>query len=96
MIMRSEVPKVIDAKPFMKLPPKFLIPTPIGDYNPDRAILKQEYGQQTIYMIRETKSTPEDPLLRPTEVAKIKCGKKHFAAIGIDDYSNTSPERWSI
>jgi type III restriction enzyme len=85
-----------DIKLFMKLPPKFLIPTPVGDYNPDWAILKQEDGQQKIYMIRETKSTPIDELLRPTEVAKIDCGKKHFAAIGINDYAKASPEDWRI
>lgn len=85
-----------DIKLFMKLPPKFLIPTPVGDYNPDWAILKQEDGQQKIYMIRETKSTMVDEQLRPTEVAKIKCGKKHFAAIGIEDYAKASPEDWRI
>lgn len=85
-----------DIKLFMKLPAKFLIPTPVGDYNPDWAILKQEDGQQKIYMIRETKSTDIDELLRPTEVAKIKCGKKHFAAIGINDYRKSSPEDWHI
>lgn len=85
-----------DIKLFMKLPPKFLIPTPVGDYNPDWAILKQEDGQQKIYMIRETKSTPIDELLRPTEVAKIKCGKKHFAAIGINDYKRSAPGEWNI
>jgi type III restriction enzyme len=85
-----------DIKLFMKLPPKFLIPTPVGDYNPDWAILKQEDGQQKIYMIRETKSTPVDELLRPTEVAKINCGKKHFAAIGIEDYAKASPEDWKL
>ena len=85
-----------DIKLFMKLPSKFLIPTPVGDYNPDWAILKQEDGQQKIYMIRETKSTPVDELLRQTEVAKINCGKKHFAAIGIEDYAKASPEDWKL
>jgi type III restriction enzyme len=85
-----------DVKLFMKLPPKFLIPTPVGDYNPDWAILKQEDGQQKIYMIRETKSTLIDEKLRPTEVAKIDCGKKHFAAIGIDDYAKAAPVDWKV
>lgn len=85
-----------DIKLFMKLPAKFKVPTPVGDYNPDWAILKQEDGQDKIYMIRETKSTSQDNLLRPSEVAKVKCGKKHFAAIGIDDYAKSSPERWNL
>ncbi len=85
-----------DIKLFMKLPAKFKVPTPVGDYNPDWAILKHEDGEDRIYMIRETKSTSQDSLLRPTEVAKIKCGKKHFAAIGVDDFSNSSPEDWKL
>lgn len=57
---------------------------------------QQEDSQQKIYMIRETKSTQIDEKLRPTEVAKIKCGKKHFAAIGIDDYAKASPGDWRL
>jgi len=85
-----------DIKLFMKLPAKFKVPTPVGDYNPDWAILKQEDGQEKIYMIRETKSTSQDALLRPSEVAKIKCGTKHFAAIGVDDFAKSSPEKWNL
>lgn len=85
-----------DIKLFMKLPLEFLIPTPVGDYNPDWAILKQEDGQQKIYMIRETKSTSIDELLRPIESAKIKCGKKYFEAIGIEDYARSTPGSWNL
>ena len=85
-----------DIKLFMKLPAKFKVPTPVGDYNPDWAILKQEDGQEKIYMIRETKSTSQDHLLRSSERAKIKCGAKHFEAIGIDNYAKSSPERWNL
>lgn len=85
-----------DIKMFMKLPAKFKVPTPVGDYNPDWAILKQEDGQDKIYMIRETKSTSQDGLLRNSEVAKIKCGEKHFAAIGITDYTVSVPGNWKL
>jgi type III restriction enzyme len=85
-----------DVKLFMKLPAKFKIPTPVGDYNPDWAILKHEDGADTIYMIRETKSTLDDSKLRPSEVAKIKSAKKHFAAIGIADYGRSVPGRWNL
>lgn len=85
-----------DIKLFMKLPAKFKVPTPVGDYNPDWAIIKHEDGEDRIYMIRETKSTSQDSLLRPTEVAKMKCGKKHFAAIGVDDFAKSSPENWNL
>ena len=80
----------------MKLPPKFKIPTPVGDYNPDWAIIKQEDGEDRIYMIRETKSTLDDSKLRPTELAKIRSAKKHFAAIGINDYARSTPGAWNL
>ncbi|SNS61131.1 type III restriction enzyme [Micrococcales bacterium KH10] len=85
-----------DIKLFMKLPAKFKIDTPVGPYNPDWAIIKQEDGEDRIYMIRETKSTLDDSKLRPTELAKIKSAKRHFEAIGIDDYARAVPGRWSL
>jgi len=84
-----------DITMFMKLPAKFRVPTPVGDYNPDWAIVKQEDGQERLYLIRETKSTSDWGALRPTEQAKIDSAKKHFAAIGID-YAKSSPENWSL
>lgn len=85
-----------DVKLYLKLPEKFRVPTPVGDYNPDWAIVKQENGQEKIYMIRETKSTQIDEKLRSTEVAKIRCGKRHFEAIGINDFSKSSPDNWRL
>ena len=85
-----------DIKLFMKLPAKFKIDTPVGPYNPDWAIIKQEDGEDRIYMIRETKSTLDDSKLRPTELAKIKSAKRHFEAIGIDDYARAVPGAWKL
>jgi type III restriction enzyme len=85
-----------DIKLFMKLPPKFKIPTPVGDYNPDWAVLKQEDGEERIYMIRETKSTEDEVKRRPTENAKIKSAKKHFEAIGVGDYAVSTPANWRL
>lgn len=85
-----------DIKLFMKLPARFQIDTPVGPYNPDWAIIKQEDGEDRIYMIRETKSTLDDSKLRPTELAKIKSAKRHFEAIGVADYSRAIPGHWRI
>lgn len=85
-----------DVKLFMKLPSKFKVPTPVGDYNPDWAIIKHEDGEDRIYMIRETKSTLDEVRRRPTENAKIKAATKHFAAIGITDYAVSVPGDWRI
>lgn len=85
-----------DVKLFLKLPSKFKIPTPVGDYNPDWAILKHENGEDRIYMIRETKSTQDEIKRRPTENAKIKSATKHFEAIGIPDYAVSTPSNWRV
>ena len=84
-----------DIKLFMKLPAKFMVPTPVGDYNPDWAIIKHEDGEERIYMIRETKSTQDDGKLRPSELAKIKSAKEHFHAIGIN-HERATPQRWNL
>lgn len=85
-----------DVKFFMKLPAKFKIPTPVGDYNPDWAIIKQVDGEDRLYMIRETKSTLVELKLRPTEAAKIASARQHFKAIGIDNYEVSAPEAWNL
>lgn len=85
-----------DIKLFMKLPRKFKIDTPVGPYNPDWAIIKQENGKDRIYMIRETKSHANEFDRRPAENAKIKAAHKHFSAIGIDNYAVSVPGEWNL
>ena len=71
-----------DVKYFIKLPGWFQVPTPIGSYNPDWAILRK--NGDIVYMIRETKATKDQMQLRGFENAKIKCGARHFETIGVD------------
>lgn len=85
-----------DIKFFMKLPAKFKIDTPVGPYNPDWAIVKQEDGEERVYMIRETKSTEDEIKRRPTENAKIKSAKQHFEAIGVPGYAVSVPGAWKL
>lgn len=89
-----------DVKLFMKLPDKFKIDTPVGNYNPDWAIIKQVDGKDHIYMIRETKSSLDESKRRPTENAKIKAAEKHFEAIGLKgesvDYNVGVPGNWRL
>ncbi len=59
---------------FFKLPFWFKIPTPIGTYNPDWAIVFK--GEKKIYFVAETKSAGQE--LRGSEEMKVKCGKAHF------------------
>ncbi|CAB0861929.1 restriction endonuclease [Corynebacterium diphtheriae] len=84
-----------DIKLFLKLPPKFKIDTPVGPYNPDWAIVKHEDGEDKLYMIRETKSTMNENLLRATEQAKIDAATEHFKTIGVS-YAKAAPGKWNI
>lgn len=81
-----------DIKLFLKLPAKFVVPTPVGDYNPDWAIVKEVDGQEKIYMVRETKGGSE----RESELQKIECAKRHFTEIGMYDYAKSTPDNWRI
>lgn len=71
-------------KLYVKLPDWFRVPTPIGNYEPDWAIVWQDAGKETLYLVRETKGTTDDSKLRPEERLKIKAGRRHFEAIGAD------------
>ena len=71
-----------DIKLFIKLPGWFKIETPIGTYNPDWAIVKQDDAK--VYLVRETKSTKDQLKLRGSEWAKIQCGKAHFDTLQVD------------
>jgi len=70
-----------DIKLFVKLPRWFEIYTPVGKYNPDWAILKQNGGP--LYLVRETKGTRDFLKLRTSEADKVRCGQKHFEALGV-------------
>jgi type III restriction enzyme len=78
-----------DIKLFIKLPPWFQVATPVGTYNPDWAIVKEDDAK--IYLVRETKSTKEQLKLRGSEWAKIQCGKAHFGSLAVDFAHVTSP-----
>jgi type III restriction enzyme len=70
-----------DIKLFVKLPGGFEIDTPVGKYNPDWAIVKHE--DETLYLVRETKSTKDFLKLRTTEADKVRCGEQHFKALDV-------------
>lgn len=70
-----------DIKLFVKLPGWFKVDTPVGSYNPDWAILKHD--DQALYLVRETKGTKDFLKLRTSEADKVRCGQKHFEALGV-------------
>ena len=66
---------------YAKLPKGFFIPTPVGHYSPDWAIVFHEGRVKHIYFVAETKGTMESLNLRPIEKSKIDCAKKLFAKL---------------
>jgi type III restriction enzyme len=75
-----------DIKLFFKLPDWFKIETPLGTYNPDWAIVKDdEAGQNKLYLVRETKGTNVWLKVPEIQRKKIQCGKAHFRAVGLKD-----------
>jgi len=72
-------------KVFAKLPAWFKIPTPLGTYNPDWAVLAEIDGTERLYFVVETKSGLYEDELRETEGAKVECGKAHFKAIAVGE-----------
>lgn len=66
---------------YAKLPRGFLIPTPVGDYNPDWAISFRAGSVRHIYFVAETKGTMSTMKYREIEETKIECARKFFAEI---------------
>lgn len=75
-----------DVRMYIKLPRWFTVPTPVGEYNPDWAIVMEQRdehgditaGQPLLYLVRETKSTHNRNEWRPEERRKVACGERHF------------------
>ncbi len=65
---------------YFKLPHWFKVPTPIGNYNPDWAVVFEDEAK--VYFVAETKNTGDSQVdlskLKRDEQLKIKCGKAHF------------------
>ena len=68
-------------KVYAKLPGWFTVPTPLGGYNPDWAVLVEQGGGERLYLVVETKGSTFLDDLRDNERAKIKCGEAHFSAL---------------
>jgi len=70
-------------KLYAKLPGWFTVPTPLGSYNPDWAVLIDTDEGERIYFVVETKGSTFPGDLRNDEVDKIACGKAHFQALQV-------------
>ena len=72
-------------KVYAKLPGWFKVPTPLGTYNPDWAVLVEKDGAERLYFVVETKSSLFTDDLRDKESAKIACGRAHFKALAVSE-----------
>ncbi len=70
---------------YAKLPSGFKIPTPVGNYNPDWAIVFDTAQVKYIYFIAETKGSMSTMQLKKSEKLKIDYARKHFEALGSAD-----------
>lgn len=79
---------------YTKLPRGFVVDTPLGDYNPDWAIVWKTENGEKLYLVRETKFgyTNFREQLPLIEQQKILCGKKHFDAVGFKDFAVAQKE----
>ena len=77
----DQLEKNAAVKIYAKLPGWFTVPTPLGSYNPDWAILIDSDAGERLYLVVETKASASPGDLRADEAAKIECGKAHFKAL---------------
>ena len=68
-------------KVYAKLPGWFEVPTPLGKYNPDWAVLIDTEEGERLYFVVETKGGLFADDLRDIERGKVECGKAHFEAL---------------
>ncbi|WP_330475278.1 restriction endonuclease [Terrabacter sp. C0L_2] len=79
---------------FTKLPRRFKVRTPVGEYSPDWAIVYDSDGTERLFLLRETKGTTSLDDLEWDEAMRIRFARRHFekAPVGPVDYYFTTAE----
>ena len=88
----DQLEKNTAVKVYAKLPWWFRVPTPLGSYNPDWAVLIEQDNGERLYFVVETKGSLFTVDRRGIENAKIECGKAHFNALKVSE----SPARYEV
>jgi type III restriction enzyme len=65
-----------DIRLFVKLPRWIKVETPLGSYNPDWAAVRGSDGR--VYLVAETKGTPDIKALAAKEALPVNRGRRHF------------------
>lgn len=81
-------------KLFVKLPRRFRVKTPVGEYSPDWALVYEEAGEDRLYLVRETKATRNLDDLEWEEALRIRFAKRHFdaAPLGEVNFEHTTDQ----
>ncbi|HEX8778366.1 MAG TPA: Type III site-specific deoxyribonuclease, partial [Rhodanobacter sp.] len=81
-----------EVKLFTKLPRRFRVKTPVGEYSPDWAIVYERDGKEHLYLVRETKDTLDLDDLEWDEAMRVRFAIRHFAVAprGAVDFINTT------
>ncbi len=90
--LAKEFERNTNIKVYVKLPSWFKIETPLGNYNPDWAVMFEKDSEEKLYFVVESKGSMGLEFLRPSEAGKIECGKRHFAELSKDTNSKISLE----
>lgn len=85
--LTKEFEKNTNVKVYAKLPKWFTIETPLGNYNPDWAVLFEINGEEQLFFVVESKGSMGFEFLRPAEQGKIECGKAHFKELAKESNS---------
>ena len=91
-VFADQLEKNTAVKVYAKLPGWFQVPTPLGSYNPDWAVLIDSAEGERLYFVVETKGSLFASDLRSAESAKIECGKAHFNALNVGE----APARYAV
>ena len=67
---------------YAKLPSWFKVPTPLGAYNPDWAVLIKNDDHERLYFVAETKGTSSHDQLRAHRTRQSELRKEAFRSIG--------------
>ena len=70
---------------YAKLPNEFKIPTPMGKYNPDWAVVFERIDRKNIYFVAETKGNCQELQLKGAENLKIQYAKRYFECLNDED-----------
>lgn len=84
-----------EVKVYAKLPSWFVVPTPVGGYNPDWAVVVEKDGREHLYFVVETKGVDDIEELQPVQRRKVLAAKRHFEAV-TTTWAGSTPAEYAV